>query len=184
MPLCSSMSDFSAVVGVTWAALAWFGLDFFSFSYNYCSRVCFISICRIATLKESKSFMLSYLWPLASLRSLLSPFQSISCIIRFTSDGCMAPISLARPIISSRGQLQLITSSSLRCSAPYNSLIISTLLAALPYILSSLCSNYSMEAYGPSRITTAPACPRSDLQMAVWMVSLCMDLSLSRQSIS
>ena len=52
------------------------------------------------------------------------------------------------------------------------------------YMLSSLCSNSSMEASGPSRITTAPACPRSDLQMAVCMVSLCMDLSLSRHSIS
>jgi hypothetical protein len=30
--------------------------------------------------------MLSYLWPLASLRSFLSPFQSISCSIRFTSE--------------------------------------------------------------------------------------------------
>jgi hypothetical protein len=39
------MSDFFVVVGVTWAALAGIGLDFFSFSYNCCSRVCFISIC-------------------------------------------------------------------------------------------------------------------------------------------
>jgi hypothetical protein len=37
---------------------------------------------------------------------------------------------------------------------------------------------------GPIRITTVPACPRSDLRMAVCMVSLCMDLSLSRYSIS
>ena len=37
-------------------------------------------------------------------------------------------------------------SSSLRCSAPYNSSSISTLLAALPYMLSSLCNNSSMEA--------------------------------------
>jgi hypothetical protein len=28
------MSDFSVVVGVTWAALAGFGLDFFSFSWS------------------------------------------------------------------------------------------------------------------------------------------------------
>jgi hypothetical protein len=57
-------------------------------------------------------------------------------------------------------------------------------LAALPYMLSSLCSNSSMEASEPSRITTASACPRSDLRMAVCMVSLYMDLSLSRHSIS
>jgi hypothetical protein len=34
-------------------------------------------------------------------------------------------------------------------------------------MLSSLCSNSSMEASGPSRITTAPACPRSDLRGAI-----------------
>jgi hypothetical protein len=45
-----------------------------------------------------------------------------------------------------------------RCSTPCNSFSISTLLAALPYMLSSLCSNSSMEASGPSRITTAPVC--------------------------
>jgi hypothetical protein len=53
-------------------------------------------------------------FPLASLRSFLSPFQSISCSIRFTSDGCMAPISLARPMISSRRQHQLMTSRNLK----------------------------------------------------------------------
>jgi hypothetical protein len=42
----------------------------------------------------------------------------------------------------------------------------------------------SLEVSGPSRITTAPACPRSDFRMAVCIVSLCMDLSLSRHSIS
>jgi hypothetical protein len=52
--------------------------------------------------------------------------------------------------------------ASLRCLAPYNSLSISTPLAALPYMLSSMCSNSSLEVSGPSRITTAPACPRSD----------------------
>jgi hypothetical protein len=50
---------------------------------------------------------------------------------------------------------QLMTSSSLRCLAPYNSLRISTPLAALPYMLSSVCSNYPMEASGPTQVATS-----------------------------
>jgi hypothetical protein len=47
-------------------------------------------------------------------------------------------------------------------------------LAAVPYMLSSLCSMSSMESSGPIRITTAPASLRNDLRMAVCMVSLYM----------
>jgi hypothetical protein len=46
------MSDFSVVVGVTWAALAGFGLDLFSFSYYKLDSIYGNAANRVDILKE------------------------------------------------------------------------------------------------------------------------------------